>query len=175
MTWTATSRREEACVSTTCPTWRTWWGARSAGTASWRTEKSATVENPMWAHLFLDSCLNYPNPVTPTTSYQMISGDAWFWNNRSGVFAYQLHTVVFQILKCVFHTVKQCLISIHFQMVRWRLEICSDTAQCDITDNKNTPFLFCWCLLISSQFQVFVYWFSHFTEVLYFVFPFYDA
>lgn len=44
-TWTAISRREGACVFTTCPTWRTWSGAKSAATALWRMEKSVIVEN----------------------------------------------------------------------------------------------------------------------------------
>lgn len=41
--WRTTSRREEACVSSTCPTPRTWWWAASVATAFWRTERTVTA------------------------------------------------------------------------------------------------------------------------------------
>jgi len=41
--WRTTSRREVACVSSTCPTPRTWWWDGNVATAFWRKEKTVTA------------------------------------------------------------------------------------------------------------------------------------
>lgn len=41
--WRTTSRREVACVSSTCPTPRTWWWDGNVATAFWKMERTVTV------------------------------------------------------------------------------------------------------------------------------------
>lgn len=70
--WRATSRREVGCVSSTCPTPRTWWWEGNVAMAFWRKERTVTAGRWRYGAGFaLPSCTGFCSSAQGSRTWTM--------------------------------------------------------------------------------------------------------